>query len=244
MCFIISTKYLLSGAGRGIICAMKLESVGILIGMRPMGERDSVARIFTRDFGIMCGVLRGAQVARTNRPLVGQIGAVAWNARLESQLGTFHWESARNLAAPIMMSGEKLSCMNCAFDLIQTLLPEREAYSRLYDETLEMLVQMAVGDSVDTYLNWEIALLRELGYALDLSHCSGCGARENLNWLSPRTGRAVCDNCAAPYIGRLYKLPLTLDTTLRFVENICTSLGATVPSSRMRIMAAAAHKKI
>lgn len=223
---------------------MKLESVGILIGMQPMGERDSVARIFTRDFGIMCGVLRGAQVARTNRPLVGQIGAVAWNARLESQLGTFHWESARNLAAPIMMSGEKLSYMNCAFDLIRVLLPEREAYSRLYDETLEMLVQMATGDSDTVYLNWEIALLRELGYALDLSHCSGCGAHYNLNWLSPRTGRAVCDNCAAPYIGRLYKLPLTLDTTLRFVENICTSLGATVPSSRMRIMAAAAHKKI
>jgi len=216
---------------------MTLESVGILISMRPMGERDSVARILTRDFGVMCGVLRGAQVARTNRPLVGQMGVVAWNARLESQLGTFHWESTRNLAAPILMSGEKLSFMNCAFDLIQTLLPEREACSRLYDETLEMLVQMATGDSDAVYLNWEIALLRELGYALDLSHCSGCGARENLNWLSPRTGRAVCDNCAAPYIGRLYKLPLTLDTTLHFVENICTSLGASVPSSRTRIVA-------
>ncbi|HBS76774.1 MAG TPA: hypothetical protein DEA31_02875, partial [Alphaproteobacteria bacterium] len=50
--FFVATKYLLSGAGRGIIRAMKLESVGILIGMRPMGERDSVARIFTRDFGV------------------------------------------------------------------------------------------------------------------------------------------------------------------------------------------------
>ena len=107
---------------------MKLESVGILISMRPMGERDSVARIFTRDFGVMCGVLRGAAVARTNRPLVGQIGAAAWNARLASQLGTFHWESSRNMAAPIMMSGVRLALLNSAFDLVATLLPEREAY--------------------------------------------------------------------------------------------------------------------
>lgn len=214
---------------------MKLESVGILIGMRPMGERDSVARIFTRDFGVMCGVLRGAAVARTNRPLVGQIGAVSWNARLASQLGTFHWESSRNMAAPIMMSGVRLALLNSAFDLVATLLPEREAYSSLYDETINLLDNLAAPDAKAAYLNWEIALLRDLGYALDLSHCSGCGVRTNLNYLSPRTGRAVCSNCATPYIDRLYKLPLTLDVTVRFLDAVCTDQGATLPPSRRRL---------
>ncbi len=203
--------------------------------MRPMGERDCVARIFTRDFGVMCGVLRGAQVARTNRPLVGQIGTVAWNARLESQLGTFHWESSGTPVATIMMSRARLALVNSAFDLITTLLPEREAYSRLYDETISLLENLPGADSDAVYLNWEIALLRELGYALDLSHCSGCGARENLHYLSPRTGRAVCDNCAAPYIGRLYELPLERRTTLHFLERICESVGAALPLSRRAI---------
>lgn len=214
---------------------MKLESVGILIGLRPMGERDSVARIFSRDFGVMCGVLRGAQTARVNRPLVGQIGAMSWNARLESQLGTFHWESARNMAAPIMMSGARLALLNSAIDLVTVLLPEREAYAHLYDETLNLMDALGTDDSGVAYLNWEIALLRDLGYALDLSHCSGCGARTNLNYLSPRTGRAVCDNCAAPYIGRLYELPLTLDVTARFLDAVCSDQGVTLPVSRRRL---------
>ncbi len=211
---------------------MKLESVGILINLRPMGERDSVAHVFTHDFGVMCGVMRAAQIAKKNRPLVGQVGLVAWNARLDSQLGTFHWEAEKNLAAPIMISRDALRFMNSAFELIATLLPEREKYELLYRETIDLLGELASGGGEESYLKWEINLLREMGYALDLTRCSGCGARENLNYLSPRTGRAVCDNCAAPYITKLYKLPLNINTTRRFLESVCISQGVALPTMR------------
>lgn len=212
---------------------MKLESVGILIAMRAFDERNAIARIFSRDFGVMSGMMRGAVVARTNRPLVGQIGNVSWNARLDSALGVFHWDSDKNLAVPIMARGDLLQFMNAAFDLIATMLPERESYATLYDETVELLCALATTDApANEYLKWEINLLRELGYALDLSHCSGCGRADNLHYLSPKTGRAVCDNCAAPYINKLYRLPLTLNTTLRFIESICATVGTNVPQFR------------
>lgn len=224
------------GGARTIIAGMKLESIGILISMRPFGERDVVARVFTRDFGVMCGTMRAVQVMTRRKPLVGQIGNVAWNARLDSQLGAFHWDATTNPTAPIMMSAKKLALFNSAFDLISVLLPEREQYRELYDETVDFVKKLAISDDDDgAYLNWEMVLLRELGYALDLSHCSGCGSRDNLHFLSPRTGRAVCDNCAAPYIGRLYELPPTLTTTLHFIENICTAQGADIPLSRRRL---------
>lgn len=213
---------------------MKLESAGILIGLRPFNERDAIARVFTRDFGVLVGMMRGANVAKKNRPLVGQVGEAVWNARLDSQLGTFHWDSEKNLSATIMMKPGVLIKMNVAFEILCALLPEREEYATLYDETLELLGALACGD-VDAYLTWEINLLRDLGYALDLSRCSGCGATDALNYLSPRTGRAVCDTCAAPYVDRLYKLPVNLDTTLRFLENICAQQGVAVPSMRRMI---------
>ena len=213
---------------------MKLESSGILIGLRPFNERDAIARVFTRDFGVLVGMMRGANVAKKNRPLLGQVGAVSWNARLDSQLGTFHWDAEKNLGAAIMMNPGALLCMNSAFEILTTLLPERESYMDLYDETLNMIENLVVG-AKNTYLIWEINLLRDLGYALDLSKCSGCGVVENLNFLSPRTGRAVCDKCAAPYINRLYKLPVNLDTTLRFLENICVQQGVDVPAVRRMI---------
>lgn len=210
---------------------MKLESDGILIGIRPLNERDSLAHIFTREYGMLSGVLRGAVVAKKNRALVGQIGVASWNARLDSQLGTFHWEPTENIVAPLMMNAKKLSFMNAAFALIASLLPERESYATLYDSTIKMLRNLLQNDS--EYIDWETGLLRELGFALDLSHCSGCGRTNNLNYLSPKTGRAVCDDCAAPYINKLYKLPVNLGVTLQFISAVCGQMGVDVPPARI-----------
>lgn len=214
---------------------MKLESDGILISLRPLGERDSVAQIFTREHGVLTGLMRAAQIARKNRPLLGQVGSCTWVARLDSQLGAFHWEAAHNMAAPIMYSPDALAFMTSAFDLISALVPEREGFATLYNDTMNLMSELTAGN-IDAYLQWEISFLRELGYALDLTHCSGCGATENLNYLSPRTGRAVCESCAQPYLTRLYALPLNLTITGHFLDSVCASVGTDLPFSRRAIV--------
>ena len=211
---------------------MKLESDGILIAMRPINERDALAHIFSRDYGIVAGVMRGAVVAKKNKPLVGQVGTMSWNARLDSQLGIFHWDVDRNMVANLMLKPNALMAMNSAFSLIDTFLPEREAYSDLYQATIDLVEGLANFDTESVYLGWEIKLLHDLGYALDLSRCSGCGVTHDLNYLSPKTGRAVCDNCARPYLNKLYKLPLNLNVSLRFLENVCVQQGVELPVMR------------
>ena len=214
-----------------IIYDMKLESDGILIAIKPFNERDALGRIFTRDNGILVGMLRGAIVVKKNIPLIGQVGMATWNARLDSQLGVFHWDAEKNIGAKILLNSNSLMFMNAAFDLLNTLLPEREAYGDLYNDTLLLLDCLASGDT-DAYLQWEISLLRELGYALDLSKCSGCGKCESLEYLSPRTGRAVCSACAQPYLAKLYKLPVNTHVTLRFLESVCMQQGTQIPLMR------------
>lgn len=210
---------------------MKLESVGLLINLRPFNERDCIARVFTREYGVLVGMMRGAVVAKKNRPLVGQVGVAVWNARLDTQLGVFHWDAEKNLSAPLMLDSKMLMCMNSAFDILGALLPERESYQTLYDDTCRLCQKLACGN-MTAYLDWEIGLLRELGYALDLSHCSGCDGVNNLCYLSPRTGRAVCADCGAPYANRLYPLPVNLNVTLRFLESICMQQDVNVPPMR------------
>ncbi len=214
---------------------MKLESVGILISLRPLGERDSLARIFSQDYGVMVGVMRAAQIAKKNKPLVGQYGNVAWNARLDSQLGTFHWEPEKNLSAGIMSATKSLTFMNSAFGLIDALLPEREKYDNLYNQTQLLLNDLTADKPEIAYLNWEICFLKELGYALDLSRCSGCGAVDDLKYLSPKTGRAVCATCAKPYINKLFRLPLNIKTTGIFLQKICENQGVTLPMARRMV---------
>ncbi len=214
---------------------MQLESVGILVNLHPFGERDSVARVFTYDYGVMCGIMRASQIARKNRPLVAQIGTVSWNARLDSQLGTFHWESGRNASTALMGIPDALGLMNSAFALVAKLLPEREQYKHLYTETLQLMENLVGPTRIDAYLHWESELLRELGYGLNLGVCGACGTHDNLAYISPRTGRAICEQCGAPYAPRLYKLPLTLDTTRRFIEQICMTMGTDLPIARKLI---------
>ena len=212
---------------------MQIETNGILINIKPFSERDAIAHIFTVDNGVMVGMLRGAVVARKNKPLIGQYGAVSWNARLDSQLGVFHWDAEKNLSAPLMMNNELLKIMNAMFALIYSLLPERESYEHLYNETFELLSKLSgCKNPYDLYLGWEIDLLRDLGYALDMTKCSGCGTTDNLCYLSPKTGRAVCVDCGAPYMDRLYKLPLNLDVTKRFIGNVCEVQGLEIPIAR------------
>lgn len=210
---------------------MVLESVGILISVRPFNERDAIARIFTRDCGIVVGMMRGAIVAKKNKPLVGQVGQMSWNARLDSQLGVIHWVAEKNVAAELMLDYNKLNLMNSAFELLGALLPERESYQKLYDDTVALMSQLAQNQP-NQYLNWEMSLLRELGYALDLSHCSGCGVTNDLQYISPRTGRAVCAKCAQPYLDKLYKMPVNLGVTYKFLEHICMQQGVKMPVSR------------
>ncbi len=208
---------------------MKLESNGIIISLRPFGERDAVAHIFTESHGVLSGMLRGAGANSKNKYLVGQMGATSWNARLDSQLGVFHFEAQKNLALSAMMDNNKLVFMNSMFALIETLLPEREAYTNLYNATVKTLSDI----NPESYLQWELNLLRDLGYALDLSHCSNCDAEDNLIYLSPRTGRAVCATCGEPYRDKLFKLPVNLNTTLRFLESVCRQQDVSVPNFRI-----------
>ena len=148
-------------------------------------------------------------------------------------MGVFHFESEKNLAAPLMLNGDLLKIMNAVFALIYTLIPERESYEHLYQRTLILLQNLASESApYDAYLKWEIDLLSDLGYALDLTKCSGCGRTDDLIYLSPRTGRAVCASCGAPYMDKLYKLPINLNITKRFISGVCTAQGAEIPMAR------------
>jgi DNA repair protein RecO (recombination protein O) len=192
---------------------MKLESEGIVIELRPFGERDAIGRVFTRDHGVMCGIFKAGQIAKS-RPLTGQFGKVAWNARLDSQLGSFHFENEKNLVARFFSDGEKLKYAEACFALLAAMLPERERYPKLYAETLRLL------DAPENYLEWELTLLAELGYGLALEKCGNCGANENLKYISPKTGRAICGKCGEAYKDKLFALPLNHGITEYFLGQI------------------------
>ena len=202
---------------------MKLDSIGIIVELRPLGERDVVAKIFTQDYGSMSGVIK-AGLVRKDKPQVGQYGRVSWVARLDSQLGSFLFENERNLVAPYFNDTKKMTLAGSALALLASMLPERESYPALWSQTLALFA------TDFSYLDWEVCLLAELGYALDLERCGNCGVSTELTFISPKTARAICKDCGTPFADKLLRMPLTTEVTGYFLSQI-----AELPPARQLI---------
>ena len=191
---------------------MEWRDQGILLSARRHGETSAIIEVFTPTQGRHAGVVRGG-TSRKIAPSL-QPGAqldVAWRARLEDHIGAFTVEPLRGRAAVAMQNRLALAGLNAVTALLAFCLPEREPHPALYRRTealLDMLDQAEVWPLA--YLKWELRLLEEMGYALDLDSCAVTGATEGLVYVSPKTGRAVSEKGAGEWADRLLPLPPVL----------------------------------
>lgn len=136
---------------------------------------------------------------------------VTWRARLEEHIGSFTVDLVRSRAAIVMSSRQALSGVASVVALLEYALPEREAHAALYEKTeplLDLLDQENLWPLA--YLQWEQALLAEMGFGLELDRCAVTGATEGLLYVSPKTGRAVTAAGAGEWADKLLPLPLCL----------------------------------
>lgn len=191
---------------------MDWRDEGVLLSMRKHGENAAIIDVFTADHGRHAGVVRGGG-SRRMAPLL-QPGAqlsVEWRARLEEHIGAYRVEPLRSRAAVLMADRRALAAMGAIAALLTAYLAEREAHGALYAATVGLLDSMATDEAWPAaYVGWELALLSELGFALDLGRCAATGDTEALRYVSPKSGRAVSRDAGAPYADRLLTLPAFL----------------------------------
>lgn len=192
---------------------MEWRDEAILLSSRRHGESAAIIDVFSPGHGRSSGVVRGG-ASRKLAPIL-QPGAqldVTWKARLEDHLGAFTVEPIRSRAAASLGDRLSLAGLNAVVALLLFCLPEREVHARLYDKTrtlLDLLGQPEIWPLA--YLRWEVALLDDLGFGLDLSQCAVLGAEaQDLSYVSPKTGRAVSKAGAGEWADRLLPLPPSL----------------------------------
>ena len=188
---------------------MEWRDEGILLSVKRHGESAVIAEVLTPKHGRHAGVVRGG-ASRRMAPVL-QPGAqmdIAWKARLEEHLGNFTLEPLRSRSATVMGDRRALAGLNAVTALLCFALPERVAHPRIYAGTEALLDLLDHPDLWPlAYLHWEVALLEDLGFGLDLSACAVTGATEGLRYISPRTGRAVTKKGAGEFADRLLPLP-------------------------------------
>lgn len=190
---------------------MQWADEGIVIGVRRHGETSVILEAMTREHGRHLGLVRGGRSSRMQPVLQpGNSVGLTWRARIEEHLGTYAVELDMSHAARLMASPQALYGLAVIASHTR-LLAEREAHPAIY-ETLLLLVDHLDEPALAPALivRFELAILGELGFGLDLAACAVTGAREGLSHVSPKSGRAVSAAAAAPYLDRLLALPAFL----------------------------------
>ncbi|PSJ61281.1 DNA repair protein RecO [Pseudaminobacter soli (ex Li et al. 2025)] len=190
---------------------MEWHDEGIVLGARKHGETSVILEVMTRAHGRHLGMVRGGR-SRKAQPVLqaGNLVDLVWRARLDEHMGQFQVEALELNAARLFESA-------CAVYGLQTiaahlrLLPERDPHLGLYEMLGLLLAHLdepsAAGELV---VRFELMVLEELGFGLDLSECAATGRREELTYVSPKSGRAVSREAGLPWHDKMLPLPAFL----------------------------------
>jgi len=187
---------------------MDWNDEGFVLSARRHGENALIVSLLTRDHGRHAGLVRGGASARSRGIYQqGNLLRAHWRARLAEHLGIFRCELAQSIAAAHLHAPLPLLALSAATSLVDAALPEREPVPYLFATLEELLAVLGAPGWEASYVRWELDLLGELGFGLDLSACAATGAIEDLAFVSPKSGRAVSVAAAQPYRDRLLRLP-------------------------------------
>ncbi len=226
---------------------MDWRDEGALLAVRRHGESAAIIEVFTAEHGRHTGVVRGG-ASRKIAPIL-QPGAqldVTWRARLDEHIGTFLVEPVKSRAAQVIGDRLALAGLNSVTALLAFTLPEREKHESLYTQTIALLDLIGVNEAWPVaYLRWELALLDEMGFGLDLDRCAVTGKRDDLIYVSPKSGRAVSRAAAGAWEDRMLRLsPAMTGRASGDLDEVLSGLSTTGYFLEAKLAPELAHKPV
>lgn len=187
---------------------MEWSDDAVVLSVRRHGETGALVSLLTRERGRVPGLVHGG-VGRALRGVLqpGNCVRALWRGRLVEHLGSFRVELLRDHAGEVLDDPGKLAALASACALCELCLPERQPHGALHGALSAFLESLGSESWPSVYVHWELALLRDLGYGLDLGRCAVTGSTESLAFVSPKSGRAVSLSVGLPYGDKLLRLP-------------------------------------
>ena len=190
---------------------------GLILSIRPHGERNAVISLLTEENGRHAGLFHAYDASSKRGTIqIGNLVQAQWRARLAEQLGTYQLELIKNPSAVLLDDAVKLAGLSSCCAILDASLPERDANLSVWQATTALIDIISLADHLEDwlgfYVKWEMNLLDQLGFGLNLHSCAVSGLTDALVYVSPRSGRAVHRDYAGNYAGRLLSLPSFLQS--------------------------------
>lgn len=183
---------------------IRIEDEGIIVNIIRSGETGGVISILSHKHGLIKGFVSHISNKKNNNLYhISNKVKFVWQARVEENLGTFSISLLDGYAAKYITDKVMMSVLISATTLIYYAFKEREEVTEFYEATIDLF------DNINpiNYVLWEFLLLKTIGFGLDLTECAATGEKENLLYVSPKSGRAVSKEASMPYLDILLPLP-------------------------------------
>jgi DNA repair protein RecO (recombination protein O) len=187
---------------------MEWRDEGIVLGTRRHGETSAILEVMTRRHGRHLGMVRGG-MSRRLRPVLqaGNRLDLIWRARLDEHLGSFQVEPVELNAARLIDSAAAVYGLQMVAAHLR-LLPERDPHDVLFEILVSLMPLLdEPASAAEVLVRFELLVLDELGFGLDLSRCAATGRRDDLAYVSPKSGRAVSREAGNPWQDKMLALP-------------------------------------
>ena len=236
---------------------MEWKDTGILLRLHPFGEDQLIGVFFTKEHGLAKGVMpfKSSDKKRDKMLHPGSRAQVRWKARLSEHLGRFDVDPEYSPITKFMDDADALAGLTAICSIVETWTPERETHEFLYNRLGEMIEELTTSTWPIKYVQFELELLKELGFGLDLETCALTGVKSNLIYVSSQTGRALSEKALEKTEETVLPLPAFLTQTRVndewtwgdvvkgleltghfFKDHLCENVARSMPAARDRLL--------
>lgn len=191
---------------------MNFKDRGIILSKKFLQDNKYIVTVFTEKHGLYSGVVNKTAKKEGSVLSEGNLVDFLWNARLHEHVGYAKVEPIKSFGAHIISNKTKLYAFNSIVSLLKISFCEREPHNNLFPHLLSFIDSLKDDFSLELYILFELALLAETGHELQLDRCAATNNTDNLFYVSPKSGRAVCKAAGDAFADKMLLLPQFLIT--------------------------------
>ena len=198
---------------------MKIQDEAIILKKKKYGETSLLITFFSLGHGLATAIAKGVLKKDFGNYEIGNKVFIQCSFRLEEHLWNCKLDLIKNNSIIFFNEKKKLNTLLSICSILSLFLPEKLPYPKIYKKTNELIESLIDKDWIKKYIFWELFLLSELGYGLDLEKCTVTGTKKDLFYLSPKSGKAVTKDVGKKYENKLFILPDFFINKLSKIDN-------------------------
>jgi DNA repair protein RecO (recombination protein O) len=144
---------------------MNWQDEGFLLSKIKFRENANIINVFTQKYGKISGIVYGGNSRKIRNFLqISNKIIVFYTSKSENRIGYFKTELVEAISPKYFNNKKKTTSLLSLSSILNLLLPDSQPYVNLFTSVEKFLKNLDEENWILNYINWELNLLKELGF--------------------------------------------------------------------------------